>query len=73
MEFELIQYCQCYYTMIQAAFFGIKSFSQMQWFVQFIIKILVIFEHNFFIFKFHRFMQPLNLITFKYSFFRKIF
>ena len=37
-----------------------------------VLKILIVFELNFFILKFHCFMLLLNLITFKYSFFRSI-
>ena len=55
---EIFQLCQCLYTMIQTVFL---------WY-----KVLSVFKHNVFILKFHGFMFLLDLITSKFSFFRRV-
>ena len=60
-------------SMLANSFFLVSKIYHC-WSIQFIviIKVLSVFEHNFFILKFHGFILLLNLIIFKYSFFRRI-
>ena len=60
------------YTLIQIAFFW-EVFDLRTGLFSSLIKFLSVFEHNFFILKFHCFMLLLNFITWKSFFFYSFF